>query len=253
MLAAAGFAACSGGGSSPSEPPASAGHVEPASFEVVSVSVPAGGTTRVGVPVAVRVKGTASGGAVSIIASLRFFGASTRTNQTVNGPFEVELTVTPQSVGPADAQGRVGHVAGIEFAEGAAATQFFFLPYEMTVLHPSGIVEAIDIPVLPAACDETVPLGTVIQTNLKYSTGDPNRSVRLLVVTADNFQPQGGSFPPVTIPATGVNQTVRAGASVSQPVETRFIQGELLEGSGQGLVPIAVARSGQYPCRIRWQ
>jgi hypothetical protein len=207
----------------------------------------------VGVPVTVRVRGTASGGPVSIIASLRFFGGGTNTRQTVNGPFEVELSSTPQSVGPADPQGRVGHVEGIDFGQGSSASGFFFLPYQMTVLHPSGIVEAIDIPVLPAACDETVPLGTVVQTNLKYSTGDPDRSVRLLVVTADNFQPAGGSFPPVPIPATGTNQTVRAGASVSLPVETRFIQAELLEGSGQGSVPIAVARSGQYPCRIRWR
>lgn len=134
QLLAIGLLACGGSGESPSEPPASAGHVETSSFEVLSVSAPEGGTARVGVPVLVRVRGTASGGPVSIIASLRFNGASTNTRQTVDGPFEVELSSTPQSVGPADGQGRVGHVEGIEFGQGSLAQTFSFRPYELTVV-----------------------------------------------------------------------------------------------------------------------
>ena len=84
---AAGASACGGGGGggSPTEPPASVGQVEASTFTVLSVNIPVGGVVRVGEPVVIRVRGTATGGPVRILASLRCNCGLTNSSQTVNG------------------------------------------------------------------------------------------------------------------------------------------------------------------------
>lgn len=255
MLVLAGLLAVHCGGDSGNGPtaPPSTGRVDAATFEVLSVSVPRGGTVRVGTPVVARVRGTATGGEVSIIGELQFFGGSRNTRETVNGPFEVNLSMTPTSPGPADGQGRVGHVSALNFGQGAVAERFFSYPYEMTVLDESGILEVIDIPVLPIVCNETRSRGEPIEATVQYSTGNATRRMRLRVLTANRVEPFG-QLPPVPVPSTGERQRARASTTVtgfpnSTDTETAFIQALLIESN----TAESVAQSPQYPCRIRWR